>query len=737
MPLHEYLESKRRANIHTLNVTGACHICGSTCRHSHGFNAAMLSLGTSSSCCVNRDTDDNGGSCWGDGSGNYNELSMVRPPNVAAMRVCACYGNSPTHDDHWPYSLRVCDRCIEDDAGIGRIRTCGVCGVVACDENCGPELLECTDTPEWNNAGCIECRRMGDFSEMEMFKNKRSSSCNTAAAAAAVVVEHQQPPQCSSAAAVVDVPPTRITRICTQCLEQSTPWVKYDFVCRRFRCQTRLVPSDVAERKRFRTFGTSPLNLLPEDGLVAIVDYLNGWDLKQLFMTSSAMCTVAERVAKEKVYRIRDYIPTGPIVIEKRIEQGNRQIRNWTHFLGTNNFSLRAPDDERAWVGVYHYVETIVRDMFYFGFQMMGENADAEVVGRFIHEQGGRSDNRGRDDNTNTFTLGRTYVKRENDLDECTIVGFSVRGGTILVTGDIPRSPNNLIVTSSRRLDTGIHRIICRLFCPGSGAVRGNRQNVENFKLGSIGILRTNQRGGGSGDGPTNSWAQRQDIMESWMKEEVVFGIEYNTQSRELTIISNPSVGRSSPYLTNHYTLDEAYGELYIAVELTAKLTGVAQSLLSVRNCNANEWSMFVKHTNEVTPSLPTRRGYVNDAVGANIFDRMEALEGVVNNARPAEPGGGGVGGDAQNPVRVRHQIFREAMRNRRDGGLEGNPEQRTHVMMAMEDRRRIGRFLLPRPAIPPMQAMPGVAQIMSLVVERDGSYSRSYRQVQERRFPP
>jgi hypothetical protein len=66
---------------------------------------------------------------------------------------------------------------------------------------------------------------------------------------------------------------TRMTRICIKCLEQSTPWVKYDFVCRRFRCETKLVPSDIVERKRFRTFGTSPLNLLPEDGLVAIVDF--------------------------------------------------------------------------------------------------------------------------------------------------------------------------------------------------------------------------------------------------------------------------------------------------------------------------------------------------------------------------------------------------------------------------------------------------------------------------------
>lgn len=43
--------------------------------------------------------------------------------------------------------------CIADDVAVGRIRNCGICGVVACDEDCGVELVECTDTEEWNNEG--------------------------------------------------------------------------------------------------------------------------------------------------------------------------------------------------------------------------------------------------------------------------------------------------------------------------------------------------------------------------------------------------------------------------------------------------------------------------------------------------------------------------------------------------------------------------------------------------------
>jgi hypothetical protein len=93
MTLHEYLETKRRSNIATLNASGACHICGSTCRSIHGFNAAMLG-------------DPN---TTGTTTGHFNELSMVHAPNVSAMRVCSCYGNNPVDvDDYWPYSVRVC-----------------------------------------------------------------------------------------------------------------------------------------------------------------------------------------------------------------------------------------------------------------------------------------------------------------------------------------------------------------------------------------------------------------------------------------------------------------------------------------------------------------------------------------------------------------------------------------------------------------------------------------------------
>lgn len=404
--------------------------------------------------------------------------------------------------------------------------------------------------------------------------------------------------------------------------------------------------------------------------------------------------------------KIHDMIPTGPIIIEKRTE-GNGQTRDWTHFGGTNDFGLRAPDDEKAWVGVYHYAEKILKEMFYFGHQMTGNDADKEVVGRFIHE--GR---------TNKFAFGRTYEKREDDLVECSPVGYSVRGGTVLVT-DGPHAPMPLVVASSQRLQSGTHHVICRLFCPGSGASRGNR-DVLSFKLGSIGILRTNQRG----DGPTNDWAHRVDIMESWTKEEVVFGIHYIADSRRLTIHSNSSTTRISRFTTTHIPIDESFGDLFIAAELTAKSATMPQTLLSVRNCDAEEWTKFIEHTRDGALTFPARD--FNGGGPEDLFDHMDALEMMIDDAHDArdDANGGGAQQNAQAIREARHQAFREVMRNRRreradDDDDEGGNQQRIHVRMAMEGGRRIGRLLRPRPPIPQMPVR-AVAQIIDLVADED-----------------
>ena len=88
MPLHEYLEQKRRDNIEQLNASGACHICGSNSRNSKGFNHFVDNEEK-----ITKYT---------------NEHSMVKAPDLAAMRTCACFGQSPDDPDYWPYSVSTC-----------------------------------------------------------------------------------------------------------------------------------------------------------------------------------------------------------------------------------------------------------------------------------------------------------------------------------------------------------------------------------------------------------------------------------------------------------------------------------------------------------------------------------------------------------------------------------------------------------------------------------------------------
>lgn len=166
----------------------------------------------------------------------------------------------------------------------------------------------------------------------------------------------------------------RATRVCERCLAAATPWVRHDYECRVFRCRRRLVPSEVVEYKRRRQFGCSPLNVLPEDGLVAIAGYLSGAELRSLFQvgaeisfsfactfcslcfrvscilqTCSALCRVAERVARDRSVAAGGLLPTGPIVETKR-KDGFGQSRDWLYFEGTAEHDIRAPDDQNVWV---------------------------------------------------------------------------------------------------------------------------------------------------------------------------------------------------------------------------------------------------------------------------------------------------------------------------------------------------------------------------------------------------
>jgi len=545
MPLHEYEEKKRRQNIDTLNASGACHICGSTARNTRGF-----------SHCLDDENSEQ------QPRYHYNEMgtSLIPAPQTAPMRSCACFNQSKSDPDYWPYSLRVCEMCIADDCTTGRVRNCGMCGAVACDADCGVEMAECTDNEGWNNMGCLECRRKECFSEIDVFKTATKGPDGR------------------------DVP--KMTRVCVKCLEQCTPWVRYDFTCRLFKCNTRLVPSDVMERKRFRTFGSSPLNLLPEDGLAAIVDFLPNNDLKSLYLTNSAMCTVSERVAQTRVEAFHHEFPTGPLVVGTRKSPFGGHERRWIRCEGTNDFNIRAPEDGKVWVGILHYLEYIAKEAFYLGFQTDGENGDEDAVCRFMKRQ-------------DKFQFSQVYIKDGPNSNSPIVPrpehfnssadGVSICSSFILITDASVKVP--FAVASSEDMVSGRNRFICRLFCPGSGTKNSNRDS-----LGSYGILCKSTSEAGT---ESITWAKKLDIMEGLQREDSVFGLDYNTETRELIV----HCSRMNRFHSNEYTLPEMEGDLVFGVEFTAKAACMKGSLMSARRCDEDEWTQFLTYTQNGEPA--------------------------------------------------------------------------------------------------------------------------------------
>lgn len=294
---------------------------------------------------------------------------------------------------------------------------------------------------------------------------------------------------------------------------------------------------------------------------------------------------MAERVAMNKVVNYNDIIPTGPIVFESKA-LSNGKTQEIMRLEGSNSFGLRAPDDERAWVGLYHYLEKLTEEMFYFSFQMEGRAAGKDVVGRFI--------NQSRDEK---FTIGTIYDGTVKDkLIEHSSGGLSIRGGTVLVTGRETIIPS-LVFTSSKHLGAGIQRVICRLFCPGFAQDQLNpralAREIESSKVGSIGIMTISTP---RDDEPTVKLVKSQDLFKSGKTDEVIFGmsVEYDDDVCNLSIINSTGDRFSSHDSTVKRTSDDLH---FIAVELTTTVLNEPHALLSFRNCGEEEWGKFLEDT--------------------------------------------------------------------------------------------------------------------------------------------
>mmetsp|Transcript_39973 Transcript_39973/g.96192 ORF Transcript_39973/g.96192 Transcript_39973/m.96192 type:complete len:628 (-) Transcript_39973:460-2343(-) len=551
MTLHENLETKRRCNIAELNKSGACHLCECT----SGARSYRRFIGN--------DDDENGGQQ--EGTKNQVAASSVLPSDIP-MRMCMCHGNTT----EWPYPLKVCEVCIADDqrSSTGRIRSCGICGVVACDENCGVELVEVTDRDEWNNEGCLECRSMESFSEMELFRRKPYPR---------------------------GVP--RAMRVCTSCLELFSLFSfgkKYQFKCRYFKCNHLLVPSHIVELKRSMT--PFPLSELPMELLDSIIDMLGGKDLFSFGLVCTSMFRKVEDVSKNIVTRWNHTLPTGPTQIFAPDEK--RYIhKTLVYAEGKNRHSLSAPEDGKTWVGVLNQMEQLTRDIFYIDFQIKGGDDGAAM--RYLR-------------NPNKLFFNRTYSKSSGTgaitpyFDDNG--GLTVRGGHVLVTKykwhhsafmeelEVRNNIRSIIFSTDKVLRSGIHRVIVRYYCFCDGE-----------SLGSIGILRKT-----SPDGSSVSWAQTSTMACQNRMEEHVFGMEYNADTRKFQIWKKNArtnkMETTTPDERGQTIADEA-GSLCFAAALSMGSLGIKNNQLSIRECREDEWSAFLAHKAEKN-IIPTIRGH-------------------------------------------------------------------------------------------------------------------------------
>jgi hypothetical protein len=625
---HENLETKRRRNIVELNRSGACHICGCT-SGSRSYRRFVGNDDDDDDRVDHRDRDrkEEGGSTVGgeivaaaaitaaaaadDDDDDDDDL----PPREIPMRTCMCHGNGggQSSGSSRPFPLRVCEMCVADDAMsvTGRVRHCGICGVVACDDYCGVNgvsLVEVTDREEWNNAGCLECRGMESFGEMELFRSSRSRGRSAAGGGVA-------------SSSCVSLP--RATRVCTGCVELFSLFsfgTKYQFGCRYFKCDRALLPSSIVELKRSMT--PFPLNDLPDELLNSIVGFLGGKDLFSFGLVCTKIFRKVEQVSREIVARFNHELPTGPtqIVVQPRPEgdsggKENAPKKTWrlVYAEGKNGQSLSPPDDGTTWVGVLNQMEQLTRSIYYFDFQMTtgaagGGGGDDGAAMRYLRRP-------------DKLSFDRAYSKPPGNAGAMSPLhledssGLSMRGGQVLVTRyrwyNTPEDRNDrnidiifrsIIFSTNGSLESGMHRAIVRYNCLSEGP-----------SLGCIGILRRREEGDDGGS-PDFAWQASWTIPAPFRSEEHVFGMEYDADRRALRIYKrNIKTNAMEPTTADGSAMDVANegGTLCFAASLSSGSVGFKGNQLSVRSCDACEWSAFLVHRAKARAIPRVGRGLV------------------------------------------------------------------------------------------------------------------------------
>lgn len=494
---------------------------------------------------------------------NENNMSNDEEPSkIAEMRMCACF-QRPSNRNHDSIPLRVCEMCIADDVLTGRIRCCGLCGIVACDENC-VELVECTDNEEWNNEGCLECRGFESFNEIEIFRLRR----------------HAHSP--------------RVNRICTKCLNLFTlvslsGLSNYQFKCRYFKCNRLLVQSDIVELKRF--LKPFPVSMLPEEMLVDIIDFLCAKDLVSTALTCTTLFKKIEKKSKDIIESVQHLLPNGPILKEE-CENGDSSSMMY-YASGRNAHPLRPPEDGKTWLKILERVENMTR-YTYFGFQVNA--GDEGCAMRYLR----RKDNIG---------FGQTYTTNSGRITpHLASNDLSITGGQVIVKRfRLPEfmlhhreerhaaregraGSRNIIFTADKVLDAGVHRVIFRYYC-----------HCERQSIGKVGILRKSES--------SAEWLGSVNVeMSAGMgviNEEVLIGLEYNSDDNKLRVYTMDREEKKTSE-TSEFDIPEedanfrpTAGSLYFAASLSVGAALFGGNQISIRSCDPREWGLFMSHNHD------------------------------------------------------------------------------------------------------------------------------------------
>lgn len=369
--------------------------------------------------------------------------------------------------------------------------------------------------------------------------------------------------------------------------------------------------------------------MIPEDGIAAIVDFLGGDELCNLFQANSSMCLVAERVARTRVEEVADQFPTGPICVSSRkcfvrdnhdtASQGQMadprtEIRPWIYTSNENDFALRAPDDSKTWTGIYHYMEKMTAENYYFGFESAH---DSGAVCRFLAQP-----------MEEKFTFDPIVYSKVGQVLRATDVSgaITVKGGQAEVFDDNILLTNRTFISNQALMLTGEgkRRFIGRLFCPGSGSLSPPTRDI----LGAVGFLRLHRNRPEGDQGADATWLPKSDIREGWLRDDSVFGFEYNPADRSLNIKTFGS-SRANHSQSNTIYIPAADAEsgddIVLAIDLTPK-AAKEHTMLSVRQCDEDTWARFLDHIPQelLLPQFAEEEAAAADAIEAAMLDDVD-----------------------------------------------------------------------------------------------------------------